>query len=43
MLALRDKEGMELWSTDVAVPLSRLPDIIGKISPPLFSSLELYL
>ncbi|KAI9829423.1 MAG: hypothetical protein M1819_006360 [Sarea resinae] len=27
MLALR-KEGEELWSTDVAVPLSRLPDII---------------
>ena len=43
MLALRNKEGMEVWSTDVAVPLSRLPDIIGKITPPLFSSLELYL
>lgn len=43
MLALRNKEGMEVWSTDVAVPLSRLPDIIGKIKPPLFSSLELYL
>jgi D-lactate dehydrogenase (cytochrome) len=28
MLALR-KEGDEVWSTDVAVPLSRLPDIIG--------------
>lgn len=28
MLALR-KEGSEVWSTDVAVPLSRLPDIIG--------------
>ncbi|KAF2271210.1 D-lactate dehydrogenase mitochondrial precursor [Lojkania enalia] len=27
MLALR-KEGHEVWSTDVAVPLSRLPDII---------------
>ncbi|CEJ57174.1 Putative Oxidoreductase, FAD-binding [Penicillium brasilianum] len=27
MLALR-KEGSEVWSTDVAVPLSRLPDII---------------
>ncbi|OCK83134.1 D-lactate dehydrogenase mitochondrial precursor [Lepidopterella palustris CBS 459.81] len=27
MLALR-KEGLEVWSTDVAVPLSRLPDII---------------
>jgi D-lactate dehydrogenase (cytochrome) len=29
MLALR-KDGTEVWSTDVAVPLSRLPDIIGK-------------
>lgn len=27
-------EGMQLWSTDVAVPLSRLPDIIGKTLPP---------
>lgn len=27
MLALK-KEGQEVWSTDVAVPLSRLPDII---------------
>lgn len=27
MLALR-KEGEDVWSTDVAVPLSRLPDII---------------
>ncbi len=27
MLALREK-GLEVWSTDVAVPLSRLPDII---------------
>jgi len=27
MLALRT-EGLEVWSTDVAVPLSRLPDII---------------
>jgi len=43
MLALRSKEGMEVWSTDVAVPLSRLPDIIGKITPFLFSTLELYL
>jgi D-lactate dehydrogenase (cytochrome) len=32
MLALR-KDGTEVWSTDVAVPLSRLPDIIGMISP----------
>lgn len=30
MLALRDeKSGGEVWSTDVAVPLSRLADIIG--------------
>jgi D-lactate dehydrogenase (cytochrome) len=28
-LALK-KEGDDVWSTDVAVPLSRLPDIIGK-------------
>ena len=28
MLALR-KEGTEVWSTDVAVPVSKLPDIIG--------------
>lgn len=31
MLALR-KEGSEVWSTDVAVPISRLPDIIGMAS-----------
>lgn len=31
MMALR-KEGSEIWSTDVAVPISRLPDIIGKHS-----------
>jgi D-lactate dehydrogenase (cytochrome) len=29
MLALR-KEGSEVWSTDVSVPVSRLPDIIGE-------------
>ena len=29
MLALRE-HGQEVWSTDVAVPLSRLADIIGK-------------
>ena len=29
MLALK-REGDEAWSTDVAVPISRLPDIIGK-------------
>lgn len=28
MLALRTEDG-EVWSTDVAVPISRLPDIIG--------------
>lgn len=32
MLALRE-EGDEVWSTDVAVPLSRLPDIIGMDEP----------
>jgi FAD/FMN-containing dehydrogenase len=31
MLALRE-EGHEVWSTDVAVPLSRLPDIIGMLA-----------
>jgi len=31
MLALR-KEGSEVWSTDVSVPISRLPDIIGLCS-----------
>jgi D-lactate dehydrogenase (cytochrome) len=35
MLALREK-GAEVWSTDVAVPLSRLSDIIGEQSPQLF-------
>lgn len=28
-------EGTILWSTDVAVPLSRLAEIIGKPSPPV--------
>ena len=35
MMAIR-REGDEVWSTDVAVPISRLPDIIGtdtKLSP----------
>lgn len=32
MMALR-KEGSEVWSTDVAVPISRLPDIIGMPIP----------
>ena len=31
MLALRG-EGQEVWSTDVAVPLSRMADLIGNIS-----------
>jgi len=31
MLSLR-REGDEVWSTDVAVPISRLPDIVGKHS-----------
>ena len=31
MLALR-KSGQEVWSTDVAVPLSRLADLIGRPS-----------
>jgi D-lactate dehydrogenase (cytochrome) len=35
MLALR-KDGTEVWSTDVAVPLSRLPDIIGKQNGDIF-------
>jgi FAD/FMN-containing dehydrogenase len=41
MLALREKNG-ELWSTDVAVPLSRLADIIGNpfLQHPPFQSLN---
>lgn len=39
MMALR-KEGSEVWSTDVAVPISRLADIIGKESMPLFPDLQ---
>lgn len=34
MLALREK-GQEVWSTDVAVPLSKLAELIG-IKQPLF-------
>lgn len=34
MLALRTSPGAEVWSTDVAVPLSRLPDIIGPSCDP---------
>lgn len=30
MLAMRTGKGDEVWSTDVAVPFSRLPDLIGK-------------
>ncbi len=36
MLALREK-GAEVWSTDVAVPLSRLCDIIGIIGPTILT------
>jgi D-lactate dehydrogenase (cytochrome) len=32
MLAMRE-EGEEVWSTDVAVPFSRLPDLIGGCHP----------
>lgn len=32
MLALREDGSNDVWSTDVAVPLSRLPDIIGMLS-----------
>ena len=38
MLALR-REGDEVWSTDVAVPISRLPDIIGMYFIWLISSI----
>jgi D-lactate dehydrogenase (cytochrome) len=40
MLALR-KEGSEVWSTDVSVPISRLADIIGEY--PMRRSLCVYL
>jgi len=40
MMALR-KEGSEVWSTDVAVPLSRLPDII-EVSKKELDSLGLF-
>lgn len=33
MLCMR-KSGNEVWSTDVAVPLSRVPDLVGKLYPP---------
>jgi D-lactate dehydrogenase (cytochrome) len=39
MLALR-KEGDEVWSTDVAVPLSRLPDIIGTVYAGFYKSIH---
>lgn len=32
MLALREDENSLVWSTDVAVPISRLPEMIGKAS-----------
>lgn len=34
MLALRDESSPDVWSTDVAVPISRLPDIIGMCPSP---------
>ena len=40
MMSLR-KEGSEVWSTDVAVPISRLPDIIGLSSKIWFLLLHL--
>jgi D-lactate dehydrogenase (cytochrome) len=33
MLSLRE-EGDEVWSTDVCTPISRLPDIIGRLLDP---------
>jgi D-lactate dehydrogenase (cytochrome) len=39
MMSLR-KEGSEVWSTDVAVPISRLPDIIGRTQARLPSNLR---
>lgn len=30
MLSMRQGKGQEVWNTDVAVPFSRLPDLIGK-------------
>ncbi|KAF2741262.1 D-lactate dehydrogenase mitochondrial precursor [Polyplosphaeria fusca] len=41
MLALRE-EGHDVWSTDVAVPLSRLPDIIVEISKKELDDLGLF-
>lgn len=32
MLALKEDENSQVWSTDVAVPISRLPELIGKLS-----------
>lgn len=31
MLAMKEDDGQSVWSTDVAVPFSRLPDLIGKL------------
>jgi len=33
MLALREDENSLVWSTDVAVPISRLPEMIGEFLP----------
>lgn len=35
MLAMREEDGQQIWSTDVAVPFSRLPDLIGKQNLPI--------
>jgi len=29
MLALKEDDDQQVWSTDVAVPISRLPEMIG--------------
>jgi D-lactate dehydrogenase (cytochrome) len=34
MLALREDENSQVWSTDVAVPISRLPELIGESPNP---------
>lgn len=42
MLSMRT-EGHEVWSTDVAVPLSRLADILGKSILTIFCKLRAYI
>lgn len=34
MLCLRES-GHEVWSTDVAVPLSKVSELVGKLTPPI--------